>query len=132
MPHQPTNIPDPSLDDDSSSRVWLTAVLRPAGTLAGAFADALAQLIDELSTTADMVVVDLEAARLPDANAVVNLFGPSAAHLASVGKCLLLLNLPEALVHAVQIAGVPAVALPADVDPGWTRPRPRRPAVSPQ
>jgi hypothetical protein len=118
MPHQPTNIPDPNLDDDSSSRVWLTAVLRPAGTLAGAFADALAQLIDELSTTADMVVV--------------NLFGPSAAHLASVGECLLLLNLPEALVHAVQIAGVPAVALPADVDPGWTRPRPRRPAVSPQ
>lgn len=85
----------------------------------------------KLSTTADMVVVDLEAAaRLPDANAVAALFGPSAAHLASVGRCLLLLNLPEALVHAVQVAGVPAVALPADGDPGWTRPR--RPAVSPR
>jgi hypothetical protein len=81
-----------------------------------------------------MVVVDLEAARLPDANAVAALFGPSAAHLASVGRCLLLLllllNLPEALVHAVQVAGVPAVALPADGDPGWTRPR--LPAVSPR
>jgi hypothetical protein len=90
----------------------------------------LASLL-KLSTTADMVVVDLEAARLPDANAVAALFGPSAAHLASVGWCLLLLllNLPEAQVHAVQVAGVPAVALPADGDPGWTRPR--RPAVSP-
>jgi hypothetical protein len=47
-----------------------------------------------------------------------------------IGKCLLLLNLPEALVHAVQAADVPVVALPADVDPGWTRRRPRRPAIT--
>jgi hypothetical protein len=111
--------------------VWLTAVLRPAGTLAGAFADAVAQSIDELATTADMVVVDLEAAHLPDAKAVADLFRPSAANLASVGTCLLL-NLPEALVHAVQRAGVPAVALPNDLDPGRTRPRPRRAAVTRQ
>jgi len=45
-------------------------VLRPAGTLAGASADAVAQSIDEPATTADMVVVDLEAAHLPDAKAV--------------------------------------------------------------
>jgi hypothetical protein len=132
MPHQPTDEPDPSPDSDPSSRVWLTAVLRPAGTLAGAFADAVAQSINELATTADMVVVDLEAAHLPDAKAVADLFRPSAANLASVGKCLLLLNLPEALVHAVQRAGVPAVALPNDLDPGRTRPRPRRAAVTRQ
>jgi|RhiMethySRZTD1v2_1073278.scaffolds.fasta_scaffold1774398_1 hypothetical protein len=132
MPHQPTDVPDRSLDGDPPSRVWLTAVLRPAGTLAGAFADAIAQSIDELSTTADMVVVDLEAAQIPDAEAVVDLIRPSAARLASVGKCLLLLHLPEALVDAVQVAGVPAAALPSDVDPGWTLPRPRRPALSPR
>jgi hypothetical protein len=130
MGHQPTDVPDRSLDSDRPSRVWLTAVLRPAGTLAAAFADAVAQTIDELSRTADMVVVDLEAAQIPDAEAFANRLRPPAARLASVGKCLLLLNLPQALVHAVQAADVPAVALPADVDPGWTRRRPRRPAIT--
>jgi hypothetical protein len=59
-----------------------------------------------------MVVVDLEAAHIPDAEAVADRLRPPAARLASVGKCLLLLNLPEALVHAVQAADVPAVACP--------------------
>jgi hypothetical protein len=73
---------------------------------------------------------DLEAAQLPDAEAVADRLRPSAARLASAGKCLLLLNLPEALAHAVQAADVPAVALPADADPGWTRSRPRQPAIT--
>ena len=77
-----------------------------------------------------MVVVDLEAAQIPDAEAVADRLRPPAARLASVGKCLPLLNLPEALVHAIQAADVPAVVLPADVDPGWTRRRPRRPAIT--
>jgi hypothetical protein len=87
MAHQPTDVPDRSLDSDRPSRVWLTAVLRPAGTLADAFADAVAQTIDELSRTADMVVVDLEAAQIPDAEAVADRLRPPAARLASVGKC---------------------------------------------
>jgi hypothetical protein len=45
------------------SKGWLTAVLRPAGTLDDT---AFGRLLAELSATADMVVVDLDAVRIPN------------------------------------------------------------------
>jgi hypothetical protein len=92
---------------------WLTAVLRPAGTLHGASAAAFGRLLGDLSATADMVVVDLDATRIPDLAAFVETLRPAAARLAGPGRCLLLANAPIALEQAVAVAGLPAATLAA-------------------
>ena len=121
MTYQSIDVPDPRPAKDAPSRGWLTAVLRPAGTVDGAFAAAIARSLAQLSATADMVVVDLDAAQLPDAEAFVDLLRLPAARLAGPGKCLLLLNIPDALEHAVHMAGVPTAAVAAAVPtrPGY-------------
>jgi len=58
---------------------WLTAVLRPAGTLDGAAA-ALLRLLADLSATADMVVVDLAAARVRNVQAFADALRLPLAH----------------------------------------------------
>ena len=98
----------------SPPRGWLTAVLRPAGTLGGASAAAFGRLLGELSATADMVVVDLDATRIPDLAAFVETLWPAAARLAGPGRCLLLANAPIALERAVSSAGLPAAILATD------------------
>ena len=73
------------------SKGWLTAVLRPAGTLDDT---AFGRLLAELSATADMVVVDLDAVRIPSLAAFLDALRPAAARLARPGRCLLLVNAP--------------------------------------
>ena len=112
-----TSQPNPPADRrapaDLPSGGWLTAVLRPAGTLDGASADAFGRLLSELSATADMVVFDLDATRLPDLATFVETLWPAAACLAGPGKCLLLANAPIALEIAVSEAGLPAATVAA-------------------
>jgi hypothetical protein len=93
------------------SKGWLTAVLRPAGTLDDT---AFGRLLAELSATADMVVVDLDAVRIPNLAAFLDALRPAAARLARPGRCLLLVNAPGALEHALLVADVPAATLAAD------------------
>jgi hypothetical protein len=120
MTYQSIDVPDPSPANNARPRGWLTAVLRPAGTVDGAFAAAIGRSLADLSATADMVVVDLDAAQLPDAEAFVDLLRLPAGRLASSGKCLLLLNVPDALEHAVHMAAVPAaVAAAVLTRPGY-------------
>jgi hypothetical protein len=88
----------------------LTAVLRPAGTLAAA---GFGRLLADLSATADMVVVDLDAVHIPDLTAFVDALRPAAARLARPGRCLLLVNAPSALERALRVADVPAATLAA-------------------
>jgi len=95
---------------------WLTAVLRPAGTLDGAAA-ALLRLLADLSATADMVVVDLAAARVRNVQAFADALRLPSARLARRGRCLLLANMPPALERVVQTGGMPAAVLPADAVP---------------
>jgi hypothetical protein len=103
--------------DHASPTGWLTAVLRPAGTLDGAAADALLRLLADLSTTADMVVVDLAAARVRHLPAFADGLRLPSARLARRGRCLLLANMPSALERVVRTAGMPAAVLPADAVP---------------
>ena len=107
---------------------WLTAVLRPAGTLDGVAAAAFGRSLRAVSATADMVVVDLDAARIPDVAAFVDALRASAERLARPGGCLLLANLPRALERAVRAAGVPAATLAAEVVPGSAQPSSGSPA----
>ena len=62
------------------SKGWLTAVLRPAGTLDDT---AFGRLLAELSATADMVVVDLDAVRIPNLAAFLDALRPAAPVLAA-------------------------------------------------
>lgn len=106
----PTTAPaDPAASARLPSR-WLTAVLRPAGTLDDA---GFGRLLAELSVTADMVVVDLEAVRIPDLAAFIAALRPAALRLARPGRCLLLVNAPSALEHALDVADLPAAILAA-------------------
>lgn len=104
----PIDLPAPS---HPRSKGWLTAVLRPAGTLDHT---AFGHLLAGLSATADMVVVDLEAVRIPNLAAFLDALRPAAARLARPGRCLLLVNAPSALDHALSVADVPAATLAAD------------------
>jgi hypothetical protein len=114
MTHQTTTRVNRSPTATSPSRGWLTAVLRPAGTLDNASTAALGALLADLSAAADMVVVDLDATRIPDLAAFVDALRPAAARLAGPGTCLLVVNAPSALEHALQIVDVPAATLAAD------------------
>jgi hypothetical protein len=66
MTYQTTTRVNRSPTATSPSRGWLTAVLRPAGTLDNLSTAALRALLADLSAAADMVVVDLDATRIPD------------------------------------------------------------------
>jgi hypothetical protein len=107
---------------------WLTAVLRPAGKLDGATAAAFGRSLRDLSATVDMVVVDLDAARITDVPAFVAALRLPAARLARPGRCLLLANVPRALERAVRAAGVPAATLAIDAAPDPAQSGPGSPA----
>jgi anti-anti-sigma regulatory factor len=96
---------------------WLTVVLRPAGTLDRAASTALGRSLADASTTADMVVVDLSAARVGDLAAFLGALRLPAARLARPGHCLLLTGITRAVEQAVEAAGVAAATLPADALP---------------
>jgi hypothetical protein len=75
-----------------------------------------------------MVVVDLDATRIPDLAAFVETLRPAAACLAGPGQCLLLANAPIALEHAVAVAGLPVATLAADAVPAPAPPHDGRSA----
>jgi hypothetical protein len=137
MTDQTTAPADRRATASSPSPGWLTAVLRPAGSLDGASVAAFGRLLSDLSVTADMVVVDLDATSIPNLAAFVDALWPAAARLSGPGKCLLLANAPIALEHAVGLAGMPAATLAADTAPpaqpdkGARAVRPPRAARSP-
>ncbi|HYY82765.1 MAG TPA: hypothetical protein VFD04_26775, partial [Actinomycetes bacterium] len=90
---------------------------RPAGTLDRAASAALGRSLADASATADMVVVDLSAARVENLGAFVGALRLPAARLARPGHCLLLTGVSPTLQHAVEAAGVAAATLPADALP---------------
>jgi hypothetical protein len=62
--NSPTTAPaDHPAPTHPRSKGWLTGVLRPAGTLDDT---AFGRLLAELSATADMVIVHLDAVRIPN------------------------------------------------------------------
>lgn len=75
---------------DEGSR-WLTATLRPAGSLGRDDAARLRGLLDVLSVNASMVVIDLASARVRSGR-VVAAFETAAAELECRGGCLVCLN----------------------------------------
>src|SRR6202167_2209314 len=93
---------------------WLTAILRPAGSMDRAALRGLSESLGQLASSSNMVIVDLTAA-------VVCRPGPFARDLLAparaferAGQCLLLLGASPELTAALDRYAVPVVTLAAD------------------
>lgn len=94
---------------------WLTASVRPAGRFGRADVDRLRGLLDALSASASMVVLDLQAARLTSEH-VAEAIDDAAERLERHGGCLLCVNADAETCarlsgcrHAVVVGHAPAV-----------------------
>jgi hypothetical protein len=89
----------------SQDQLWLTAVLRPAGLLAG---PAIARFADELTTlarSANLVVVNLVAASVPDPEDLALALREPGEMLTGPDKCLLLVGASDELLAALDRCG---------------------------
>lgn len=94
---------------------WLTASVRPAGSFGRADVGRLRDLLDALSATASMVVLDLGAVSLRSHHAA-DVIDEAAVELERRGGCLLCINADDDVraqlgtcTHAVVVApGVPS------------------------
>lgn len=98
--------------------MWLTAELRPAGVLSGSAVDTFIENLTALAQEANLVVVNLVAATVPDPAALAGaLRGPGRA-LSGPDRCLLLVGADEALLCELRRIGgeIATVSLPVGVD----------------
>jgi hypothetical protein len=84
---------------------WLTAVLRPAGTLAGAAMDRFVDSLTALAGGASLVVVDLTAASIPEPDAFAEALRLPGGLLSEPDRCLLLVGADQALLSALDRCG---------------------------
>jgi hypothetical protein len=101
----------------AAGQSWLTAVLRPAGSLDQAAVHQLGAALGHLAAATDMVVVDLSAAAVRDPRAFARALGEPAAEFERAGGCLLVIGAPRALTAELAHAAAPVVTLADDVVP---------------
>jgi hypothetical protein len=107
---QPAAIKDFTADQPG---LWLTAVLRPAGKLAGA---AMVRLVDSLTAlagNASLVVVDLAAASIPEPEAFAQALRLPGRLLSGPDRCLLLVGADKPLLSALDDSGAQIATLDA-------------------
>jgi hypothetical protein len=96
---------------------WLTAILRPAGSMDRAALRALSESLGHLATSSSMIIVDLTAAVVCNPGVFArDLLGP-ARRFERAGLCLLLLGASPGLTAALDRYSVPVVTLAADALP---------------
>ena len=93
--------------------LWLTAVLRPAGTLAGAAMDRFVDSLTALAGSASLVVVDLAAAAVPEPDAFARALRLPGGLLSGPDRCLLLVGADGALLSALDRCGAQIATLEA-------------------
>lgn len=101
-----------------AASAWLTAVLRPAGTLDAAAVGRLTAALMTLVSCSDMIVVDLTAARVLCPGRLSAALRAPARRLGGPGRCLLLVGAGPDLVAALERAHVQAATIPAQAEPG--------------
>ena len=93
---------------------WLTAILRPAGTLDKAAQTGLSESLGHLASSSNMVIVDLTAAVVTSPRAFArDLLAPARTFEAG-GQCLLLLGASPELAAELDRLAVPVITLAAD------------------
>jgi hypothetical protein len=96
---------------------WLTAILRPAGSMDRAALRGLCESLGHLAGSSNMIIVDLTAAVVGKPGAFArDLLAPARA-FERAGQCLLLLNASPELAAALDRYAVPVVSLAADPVP---------------
>jgi hypothetical protein len=97
---------------------WLTAILRPAGTLDKAALRGLAESLAHLAGSSNMVIVDLTAAVVVGSPRTFarDLLAP-ARTFEEKGQCLLLLGASPELTAELDRHAVPVITLAADAPP---------------
>lgn len=95
------------------SEAWLTAVLRPAGNLDRPQVGRLADALEALAASSDMVILDLSAATVPEPYQLAAALRAPARQLARPGNCLLLVSAAPDVLRALGRTGVQAATLAA-------------------
>ncbi|MBX6354224.1 MAG: hypothetical protein IRZ05_00040 [Micromonosporaceae bacterium] len=91
--------------------LWLTAVLRPAGRLAGAAVDRLVDSLTALAGSASLVVVDLAAASVLEPEVLAQALRLPGGLLSGPDRCLLLVGADQALLSALDRCGAQIATL---------------------
>jgi hypothetical protein len=93
---------------------WLTAILRPAGSMDRAALRGLSESLGHLASSSNMIIVDLTAADVRKPGAFARDLLAPARLFERGGQCLLLLGASPELTAALDRHGVPVVTLAAD------------------
>jgi anti-anti-sigma regulatory factor len=96
---------------------WLTAILRPAGTLDKAALHGLSESLGHLASSSNMVIVDLTAAVVSSPRTFARDLLAPARTFEQAGQCLLLLGASPALTAELDRHAVPVITLAADAPP---------------
>ena len=96
---------------------WLTAILRPAGTLDRAALRGLSESLGHLASSSNMVIVDLTAAVVASPRTFARDLLSPARRFEEAGQCLLLLGASPALTAELDRLAVPVITLAADAPP---------------
>ena len=96
---------------------WLTAILRPAGTMDRAALRGLSESLGHLASSSNMIIVDLTAAVVCKPGAFARDLLAPARLFERAGQCLLLLGASPELTAALDRYRVPVVTLAADARP---------------
>jgi hypothetical protein len=96
---------------------WLTAILRPAGSMDRAALRGLSESLGHLASSSNMIIVDLTAAVVCKPGAFARDLLAPARLFERAGQCLLLLGASPELTAALDRYRVPVVTLAADALP---------------
>jgi len=96
---------------------WLTAILRPAGTMDRAALRGLSESLGHLASSSNMIIVDLTAAVVGKPGAFARDLLAPARLFERTGQCLLLVGASPELTAALDRYAVPVVTLAADSIP---------------
>jgi hypothetical protein len=97
----------------SRDGIWLTAMLRPAGELAGRAIERFVDDLVALAQRANIVVVNLVAATIPAPAVLANALRRPGAMLSGPDKALLLVGADDRLLHELELIGGDIATMPA-------------------
>ena len=96
----------------SRDGIWLTAMLRPAGELAGRAIERFVDDLMALAQRANIVVVNLVAATVPTPAILAHALRRPGAMLSGPDKALLLVGADDRLLHELELIGGDIVTVP--------------------
>jgi hypothetical protein len=96
----------------SRDGIWLTAMLRPAGELAGRAIERFVDDLMALAQRANIVVVNLVAATVPAPAILAHALRRPGAMLSGPDKALLLVGADDRLLHELELIGGDIATVP--------------------